>query len=148
MPARTDFESVDCSIARTMAILGQPWTPLVLRDLFIGVSRFDALHQHLGVSRKVLAQRLSDLVDAGVVTREPYSEAPQRYDYRLTEQGWELCDILLAVSAWGDRWRTGAEGPPATLHHRGCGQATEAKICCSGCGQALHAADVAVTPTR
>jgi DNA-binding HxlR family transcriptional regulator len=148
VPPRTDFDAIDCSISRTMAILGEPWTPLVLRDLFIGITRFDRICAHLGVSRKVLAERLNHLVSAGVVTRKAYCDRPVRYDYLLTDKGWDLCDVLLAVTAWGDRWTTGLSGPPAVLRHRGCDHATSAVIGCAHCRQPLHAAEVEVTPVR
>ena len=131
-----------------MAILGEPWTPLILRDLFIGITRFDRLHDHLGVSRKVLAQRLNHLVTTGVVIKEAYSERPPRFDYVLTDKGWELCDVLLAVSAFGDRWLAGPAGPPATLRHRECGHTTDAQLRCSHCSEPLRAASVEVTPLR
>lgn len=148
MPPRTSFETIDCSIARTMAVLGEPWTALILRDLFIGINRFDALHAHLGVSRKVLSARLSRLVEDEIVLRHPYEAKPERFDYLLTEKGWELCDVLLAVTAWGDRWTMADRGPPAVIRHRGCDHLTSAEIRCSHCGEALHAADTQVTPLR
>jgi DNA-binding HxlR family transcriptional regulator len=147
MPPRTSFETYDCSIARTMAVLGEPWTALILRDLFIGVTRFDALHAHLGVSRKVLTLRLNRLVSDEIVLRRAYAKRPERFDYILTAKGWQLCDILLAISAWGDTW-TMPEGPPAEIRHRQCGHLTVAEIRCSHCGELLHAADAEVTPLR
>ena len=148
MPPRTSFETIDCSIARTMAVLGEPWTALILRDLFIGVTRFDALHAHLGVSRKVLTLRLSRLVSEDIVAKQAYAQRPERFDYLLTGKGWELCDILLAISAWGDKWTMPGAGPPALIRHRPCGHLTAAEIRCSHCGELLHAADTEVTPTR
>ncbi|HEU5418365.1 MAG TPA: helix-turn-helix domain-containing protein [Streptosporangiaceae bacterium] len=148
MPPRTSFETIDCSIARTMAILGEPWTALILRDLFIGITRFDALHSHLGVSRKVLTARLSRLTGDQIVARRAYSRRPERFDYVLTGKGWQLCDILLAITAWGDQWTMAADGPPALLRHRHCGHLTTAEIRCSHCGELLHAADTQVTPLR
>jgi DNA-binding HxlR family transcriptional regulator len=148
MPPRTSFETYDCSIARTMAVLGEPWTALILRDLFIGVTRFDALHDHLGVSRKVLATRLARLVDDEIVVKRAYGGRPERFDYLLTDKGRQLCDILLAISAWGDRWTMTGIGPPAVIRHLACGQPTIAEIRCSHCGEPLHAADTEVTPLR
>ena len=148
MPPRTSFEAIDCSIARTMAILGEPWTALILRDLFIGVTRFDALHAHLGVSRKVLTVRLNRLVSDEIVVKQAYAQRPERFDYLLTGKGWELCDILLAISAWGDKWTMLGAGPPALIRHRPCGHLSTAEIRCSHCGELLHAADTDVTPTR
>jgi DNA-binding HxlR family transcriptional regulator len=148
MPPRTSFETYDCSIARTMAVLGEPWTALILRDLFIGVTRFDALHTHLGVSRKVLTLRLNRLVSDDIVVRRAYTQRPERFDYLLTDKGWQLCDILLAISAWGDTWTMAETGPPALIRHRLCDHLTVAEIRCSHCGELLHAADAEVTPLR
>jgi DNA-binding HxlR family transcriptional regulator len=148
MPPRTSFETIDCSIARTMAILGEPWTALILRDLFIGITRFDALHTHLGVSRKVLTLRLNRLSSAEIVVKRAYVQRPERFDYLLTGRGWQLCDILLAISAWGDDWTTTEAGPPALIRHRPCGHRTTAEIRCSHCGELLHAADTEVMPLR
>jgi DNA-binding HxlR family transcriptional regulator len=144
--ARTDFTIIDCSIAKTMAILGEPWTPMVLRDLFMGASRFDQLRVNLGVSRKVLTERLARLVADGVVVRQMYTDRPPRYDYVLTEKGWELCDVLLAVTAWGDRWTTGSMGVPAIIRHHRCGEIVSAEIRCSSCGELLRSSEVVVTP--
>lgn len=148
MPPRTSFETIDCSIARTMAILGEPWTALILRDLFIGITRFDALYSHLGVSRKVLTVRLGRLAEDEIVVKRAYAQRPERFDYVLTGKGWQLCDILLAITAWGDQWTASEAGPPALLRHRHCGHLTTAEIRCSHCGELLHAADTEVTPLR
>ena len=148
MPPRTSFETIDCSIARTMAILGEPWTALILRDLFIGFTRFEAIHTHLGVSSKILALRLNRLVADAIVVKRAYAHRPERFDYLLTGKGWQLCDILLAISAWGDEWTTSDAGPPALLRHRRCAHTTTAEIRCSHCGEPLHAADTEVTPLR
>jgi DNA-binding HxlR family transcriptional regulator len=145
---RTAFDLIDCSIARTMAVLGEPWTALILRDLFIGVTRFDQLHTHLGVSRKVLAKRLGQLVADDILVKHAYSDRPARFDYLLTDKGWQLCDVLLAITAWGDRWTMGDAGPPAVLRHRVCGHPTAAQIRCSHCGGQLTARDTEVTPLR
>jgi DNA-binding HxlR family transcriptional regulator len=141
MPPRTSFETYDCSIARTMAVLGEPWTALILRDLFIGVTRFDALHTHLTL-------RLNRLVSDEIVVRRAYAQRPERFDYILTGKGWQLCDILLAISAWGDKWTMAETGPPALIRHRQCDHLTVAEIRCSHCGELLHAADTEVTPLR
>lgn len=143
---RTRFGDMACSIARTLDIAGEPWSPLILRDVFVGISRFDDLQRDLGISRKVLAERLKHLVEEGVLERSAYSERPPRHDYVLTEKGWELCDVLLAISAWGDRWTAGEAGPPALFRHRNCGQLTHAELRCAQCGEPLHAHDVDVQP--
>jgi len=141
---RTRFGEMTCSIARTLDIAGEPWSPLILRDVFIGISRFDDLQRDLGISRKVLAERLKHLVEEGVLERRAYSKRPPRHDYVLTEKGWELCDVLLAITAWGDRWTAGEAGPPALFRHRSCGRLTHAELRCAQCGEPLHAHEVDV----
>jgi len=143
---RTQFGDMACSIARTLDVAGEPWTPLIIRDLWVGLTRFDDLQRSLGISRKVLTERLKWLVARGVVEPQPYSEHPLRYDYVLTEKGRELCDILLAITAWGDRWTAGDGGPPVLIRHDGCGKVTHVEPHCAVCGAPMHAADVTIEP--
>lgn len=93
-----------CSMARSLAILGDRWTLLILRNCFLGMRRFDEFQASLGVTRQVLADRLSRLVEAGALKKVPYQERPPRYEYRLTEMGHDLHPVLLALANWGDRW--------------------------------------------
>jgi len=121
---RTDFGQMACSIARSLAVAGEPWSPLVIRDVYVGINRFDDLQRDLGISRKVLADRLKQLVGAGMLERRPYSERPLRHEYALTQMGSEFVDVLMAMVAWGDRWTAGEAGPPVLYRHRACGQIT------------------------
>src|SRR3954453_8949955 len=109
---RTDFAQMTCSIARSLAVAGEPWSPLVLRDVWVGINRFDDLQRELGVSRKVLAERLKHLVEAGMLERRRYCERPARDEYVLTEEGCGFVDVVRAMAAWGDRWTEGEPGPP------------------------------------
>jgi len=143
---RTDFAQMTCSIARSLAVAGEPWSPLVLRDVWVGVNRFDDLQRDLGVSRKVLTERLKHLVEEGMLERQAYSTRPARYEYVLTRKGLEFIDVLMAMAAWGDRWTAGEAGPPVLRRHRACGQVSQVELRCSVCGEALHAADVDVEP--
>ena len=143
---RTDFAQMTCSIARSLAVAGEPWSPLVLRDVWVGINRFDDIQRDLGVSRKVLTERLKHLVEAGMLEREAYSTRPARYEYVLTRKGLEFIDVLMAMAAWGDRWTAGEAGPPVLRRHRACGQISQVELRCSVCGEALHAADVDVEP--
>ncbi len=143
---RTDFAAMQCSIARTLAVAGEPWTPLVIRDVWVGVTRFDDIQRDLGISRKVLAERLKWLVEQGVLERRAYSERPPRDEYALTGKGLELVEVLMAITAWGDRWTAGEAGPPALLRHRACGAVTHAEVRCANCGERLRAGDVDVEP--
>ena len=120
---RTDFQAMPCSIARTLAVVGEPWTPLILRDIVFGITKFDELQRDLGVATNILTDRLTTLVEHGLLTREPYQHRPLRYRYELTEKGADLLPVLLALMRWGDRWTAGPAGPPVTMVHHGCGQA-------------------------
>jgi DNA-binding HxlR family transcriptional regulator len=143
---RTDFASMPCSIARSLAVAGEPWSPLVIRDVYIGINRFDDLQHDLGISRKVLTQRLKHLVDAGLLERRPYSDRPPRHEYLLTQMGSEFMDVLMAMVAWGDRWTAGDAGPPVLYRHRECGQITHVEPHCAACGEPLRSGDVGLEP--
>jgi len=141
---RTRFGEMACSIARTLEIAGEPWSPLIIRDIWVGITRFDYIQRDLRISRKVLTERLKWLVAQGVLEQRAYAARPPRYDYLLTQKGLELCDVLLAITAWGDRWTAGRAGPPVLLRHRTCGELTHADLRCARCGEGLHAGEVDV----
>jgi len=143
---RTDFSLMACSIARSLAVAGEPWTPLVIRDVYIGINRFADLQRDLGISRKVLAERLRHLVDAGMLERRRYSERPPRDEYELTEMGREFMDVLMAMVRWGDRWTAGEAGPPVLYRHRACGKIAQVEPVCSECGEPMRSGDVEVEP--
>ncbi|MEO3751349.1 helix-turn-helix domain-containing protein [Streptomyces sp. B6B3] len=138
---RTDFSRMACSIARTLDVIGEPWSPLVLRDIWVGLTRFEQLQADLGISRKVLTERLNHLVDQGVVERRPYDRRP-RYEYVLTPKGTELVDLLMVMTRWGDRWLAGEAGPPVLYRHRACGEVSDVDLRCTHCGGPMHANDV------
>ena len=100
---RTNFGEMACSIARTLDVIGEPWSPLILRDVYVGLSRFEQIQADLRISRKVLTERLAYLVERGVLERRPYDRRP-RYEYVLTAKGAELVDLLMVMVAWGDKW--------------------------------------------
>jgi DNA-binding HxlR family transcriptional regulator len=143
---RTDFARMNCSIARSMAAAGEPWSPLVIRDVFVGINRFEDLQRDLGISRKVLAERLRHLVSAGLLERRRYSERPPRDEYVLTRMGSEFMDVLMAMVAWGDRWTAQGSGPPVLYRHRACGNVTHVEPRCAACAQVLRSGDVDVEP--
>lgn len=130
--AWTDYDSDTCSIARSMPIIGERWTLLILRDLFQGVHRFEELQQHLKAPRDVLTKRLRTLAEAGVIEKVPYQEAGarQRYEYRLTPAGRDLRVVLTAVREWGDKHLAGDDGPPVAVDHRDCGAAVHTQLVC------------------
>ena len=143
---RTSFAGWNCSIARTVELLGDWWTPLVLREAFRGVRRFDDFQESLGIGRNILTQRLQRLVKEGILERRKYQERPPRYEYRLTEKGHELFPVLAAMIHWGDRWLDGGKGAPVLLRHRGCGHITHGELRCAECGEAITARDVVAEP--
>ncbi|MCK9895799.1 helix-turn-helix domain-containing protein [Frankia sp. AgB32] len=143
---RTRFGDMACSIARTWDVIGEPWSPLILRNVYVGIRRFDQLQASLGISRKVLAERLRWLVEAEVLARREYASRPARYEYTLTQKGTELCDLLLFMVRWGDRWTAGEAGPPVLYRHHACGEISHVEPRCSACGGPMSATDVDVLP--
>jgi DNA-binding HxlR family transcriptional regulator len=135
------FAEIPCSVARTVDLIGDRWTPLVVRDIAMGISRFDALQRNLGISRKVLTERLQTLVDQQVVSRTPYQDNPPRFDYALTEKGNDLAMVLVMLQTFGDKWSFGDEGPPLLWRHLGCGEISEPVACCSTCGEQVRPGD-------
>ncbi|HEY9410598.1 MAG TPA: helix-turn-helix domain-containing protein [Jiangellaceae bacterium] len=134
---RTRLSDVACSIARATDLFGDAWTALIMRDVLVGVTKFDDLARDLGLSRKVLSARLSRLVEEGVLIRRRYQEHPPRQDYQATDKGKELYPVLLALMDWGDRWYAGSDGPPARIRHLTCGEDTTAVAACARCGEPL-----------
>ena len=142
---RTDFGDMACSIARTLDVVGEPWSPLVLRDVYAGVHRFEQIQADLGISRKVLTERLHHLVEHEVLERRPYDNRP-RVEYHLTARGAELVDVLMVMVGWGDKWLAGAAGPPVLYRHRACGEISHVDLRCAHCGEPMHSADVDLLP--
>ncbi|MCU1643932.1 MAG: hypothetical protein JWN03_4207 [Nocardia sp.] len=143
---RTSFANWPCSVARTMDLLGDWWTPLVLREAFYGIRRFDEFQQELGIARNTLSERLRRLVEAGLLEKQVYETMPVRHEYVLTESGRDFYGVLLAMTAWGDRWLSGEAGPPVVTRHEGCGHDAEAEVVCSHCGERLEWPDVTPRP--
>ena len=135
------FAEQNCSIARTLSVLGERWTVLVLREIFLGNRRFDRIRAELGIATNVLSDRLSGLVDAGVLERRPYGERPDRFEYRLTEPGLELQPVLLELMRWGDAHMS-PDGAPRVVLHTECGHVMEPRQVCSHCGGELTARNV------
>lgn len=131
-------------MARTVSVIGDRWTLLVLRDCFLGKRRFEDFQQRLGISRPMLVDRLRKLVDAGVLKKVAYQEAPPRYEYRLTPKGRDLHGILMAIVHWGDVHMSGKSGRPLHHRHTGCGHLFDPVTVCSHCSGAVKAKDVTV----
>lgn len=142
---RKSFAGMDCSVAQCLEVVGEWWSMLIVRDAFLGVTRFDDFQRRLGVSRNILHERLTTLVGAGVLTRVPYSDHPPRNDYRLTDKGRDLWPVLTAMRQWGDR-HAAPEGPPLQVVHKSCGAVSEAVMVCASCGEPVGPRDVVALP--
>ena len=130
----------NCSAARTLELIGERWTMLVIRDVFSGRRRFDQIQDSLGVARNVLSTRLQLLVDEGILERRAYQEKPERFEYFLTEKGLDLWPVMIAMLHWGDR-HLSDEGPPMLIRHKRCGGLVDDRGSCEECGQRLTARD-------
>ena len=142
---RTSFSQMCCSVARTLDLIGEWWSLLILRDIFLGIRRFEDIRQDLGVSRKILTERLNTLVSTGILSRQRYQERPARYEYWLTRKGTELYPVLLMLLKWGDRW-VSPDGVPLELVHTTCDMVTQPVVVCSQCGEELNADNVQTQP--
>jgi len=136
----------NCSLARTLAVIGDRWTLLILRDAFMRVRRFEDFEKSLKIARRVLSERLGRLVEEDVLRKVPYQERPTRYEYRLTEKGLALYPALISLVHWGDRFYAGDAGPPIIHTHTSCGHDFRSVLTCSECGEALDARAVAARP--
>lgn len=139
---RASFEEMSCSIARSLEVVGEWWTLLILRDAFFGVTRFEELQERLGIARNILAKRLETLVEHDVLERRCYDEARGRHDYVLTEKGKALWPVLVAIRQWGDEWVVGAGNEAVRLVHTSCGEHTTAVLTCDHCGEELRRGEV------
>ena len=142
----SDIGEQRCSIARTLSVIGDRWTLLVLREAFLRTRRFEDLQERTGAPRPVLAERLRTLVDQGILERRRYRERPPRDEYRLTEKGIDLYPVVVSLLGWGDRWMTDDLGPPVALRHKGCGEPMVPELACPACGEWVGARDVEATP--
>ena len=143
-----DYDSQNCTIGAALAIVGEKWTFLVLREAFNGVRRFDDIRRRTRAPRQVLSDRLARLVQQGLLRKVPYREAGQRSrsEYRLTEKGLALYPLIVALLEWGDTYAVSAEGPPVELTHRDCGAPVELQLRCAEGHHLGSARDVTPVP--
>lgn len=142
----SDLGELNCSIARPLAVLGERWTLMVLRQSFLGAKRFEDIQRDIGIARNTLADRLQTLVGEGILERRRYQERPPRYEYRLTEKGLDLYPVLVALMQWGEAYMPSSHGHRVLLRHKACGEITEPKFACSHCGEEIDARDVRAEP--
>lgn len=128
-------------LSAALAVIGDRWTSLVVRELFLGTRRFEIFSERLGIASNILSDRLRRLVDKGVVQKMPYQQRPLRHEYRLTDKGLALYPIPLSMLAWGDRWLS--QGAQAmTLTHRPCSSPLNPILCCRNCTQPATTTDI------
>lgn len=145
MPLQRTYHQ-ECSVAGALEVVGERWSLLIIRDVLLGLRRFDEMQANLGIARNVLQTRLERLVEAGVLERHPYSDRPPRHEYRLTEKGLELWPAVMALMRWGDRHAAPPGGPPVLISHRDCGGDMDDHRLCSRCGARLGPCDVQAAP--
>jgi DNA-binding HxlR family transcriptional regulator len=133
------YEDQECSIARALEVIGERWTMLIVRDVFVGINRFDDLQRSLGIARNILQARLEWLCEEGVLERRPYQQ--RRYEYHLTKKGRDLWPAMMTLLSWGDRYYA-PEGKPRIFKHRDCGGRLDDRLNCRKCGASLTARDV------
>ncbi|MFC6599922.1 winged helix-turn-helix transcriptional regulator [Kitasatospora paranensis] len=122
----------ECSIARTLDVVGEKWSLLALREVFFGERRFEQIVANTGAPRDILTARLRKLTDAGVLDRVQYSERPPRFEYHLTQAGRDLQPVLLTLMHWGDRHLAGGQPPPTVWTHT-CGHTLTPRVTCESC---------------
>ena len=142
----SEFPSQTCSVARSLEIVGEWWTLLVIREAFFGTRRFSDFATHLGIAKNVLSDRLAKLVEAGVLERKPVVGRGNPLDYALTPKGKDLFPAIVALMQWGDRYAVPEAGPAVLLEHRGCGGAVDAHRVCEACGARLSVRDAQAVP--
>ncbi|MEV0364562.1 winged helix-turn-helix transcriptional regulator [Nocardia fusca] len=142
----TSFAEMHCSIGQSLERVGHWWSPLIVRDIYLGLHRFDDIVENLGISRNLLTRRFDALIAAGIVERRVYQQRPLRYEYHLTTAGSELVPVLMALMAWGDKWATPPGGPPVRLVHDSGGHDCTPQVSCATCGQPITTATVTALP--
>ena len=143
---RSDYPGQFCSLAKSLEVIGERWSLLIVRDVMNGNRRFSEIQASLGIARNVLSARLQGLVDEDILERRAYQESPPRDEYFLTPKGLDLWPALIALMHWGDRYSAGPEGPPRLIVHKGCGGEVDDRGICGSCGEVLHARDARQVP--
>jgi len=139
------YEKQACSLAASLEVIGERWSLLIVRDVLLGLHRFDQLQDELGIARNVLQTRLTRLVEQGVLEKRLYQQRPPRYEYVLTDKGFDLWPALVALMQWGNRYAA-PDGPSVLLEHRGCGGMIDEHRMCEKCGARLTVHDSRALP--
>jgi DNA-binding HxlR family transcriptional regulator len=143
---RASFEDMNCSIARSLEIIGEWWTPLILREAFFGITRFEDFQERLGIARNILAKRLEALTEAGILERRVYDERRDRADYVLTRMGRALWPVMVTIRQWGDKWVTGKGNEPVQILHTACGKRSTVHLACDHCREKIDPREMQLVP--
>ena len=135
-----------CSVSRSLSIVGDKWTLLIIRSAFMGTRKFSDFQSEIGMTRHRLSDRLTKLVDYGVFEKVEYQNNPVRYEYRLTERGKELYPIIMSLVKWGDKWMAGKAGKPMEYIHNKCGNKVMPTLTCPECAEEIDPRDMTVMP--
>jgi DNA-binding HxlR family transcriptional regulator len=141
-----EIDTMTCSIARTLSVVGDRWTMLIIRDVFLGIRRFDSMQRDLRLTPHRLSDRLRKLVRDGILMRVEYEKHPRRFEYRLTEKGVDLYPLIVTMIEWGDRWMAGRAGVPIELIHRPCGHSIKPHLTCPTCKSKIEPREMTVRP--
>ncbi|MFN3452338.1 MAG: winged helix-turn-helix transcriptional regulator [Sphingorhabdus sp.] len=148
MPKPTVIDTEICPIAKSAHVMGDRWTLLILRELFFGATRFEAIQVQSGARPQMLTDRLRRLEHMGVILRQPYQQTPLRHEYVLTDKGKDLFSVLYAMRNWAERWQRDQDAPLAiTYTHRNCGHDVGLETICPNCGKILEYGDLKGTPS-
>ncbi|MGD0074723.1 MAG: helix-turn-helix domain-containing protein [Candidatus Binataceae bacterium] len=141
-----EIDTMTCSIARTLSVVGDRWTMLIIRDVFLGIRRFEGIQRDLRLTPHRLSDRLRKLVRDGVLCRVAYEKRPRRFEYRLTEKGIDLYPLIVVMMEWGDRWMVGKAGAPVELIHRPCGHPIKPELTCPSCKSKIEPRQMSARP--
>ena len=133
-----EYDNQVCSIARSLEVVGERWSLLIIRNIGLGLNRFEPLRENLGITRSVLTTRLNALIEYGILEKRQYNEKPPRYEYHLTQKGRDLSPALLQLMWWGDRYYPAESGPPTIAVHRTCGGDLDHHMICKKCGETVE----------
>jgi DNA-binding HxlR family transcriptional regulator len=136
----TSMAEMDCAIARTLDVVGEWWTLLIVRDALLGARRFDEFKAS-GIADNILAARLKRLTAEGILERRLYQSHPARYEYLLTEKGRALLPVVAALRAWGREWTLGPDARPPIIHAR-CGHEVTTALVCPACGLPVEVGEI------
>lgn len=139
-------QTLNCSIADALSLIGEGWTILILREAFFGTRRFEDFQKNLGIARNILTTRLQKLVDSGILERKPIKEGAKRHEYKLTVMGRDLLPVLIALTQWGDKWLRTSNGAPVKFIERETGEEIAKVAIRNQEGKEMNARDLALAP--